>query len=379
MDLLFKIKRRVLWILFSFLPKKQDKVVLQSFYGRGYSDSPKAIGDALLEQGGFRIYWVVKGKTEAGTVPPGITPVQIDTASSIYHFCTAGFWVDNCRKWAFVKKRGKQCYIQTWHGFPLKKIEKDAGDALPADYIEAAQKDSAMCDLFLSNSGFLSHIYRNGFWYGGEILEKGFPRNDVLVNGDESLRQKAYGVLRLEKGPNYILYAPTFRRGMDISVYDIDYRRCVKAFEETFGGKWTVLLKLHPNIADKARELPLETGIAENVSDYPDIIDLYLVSKAMISDYSSVMFDYIATGKPCFLYLNDLEAYKDDRDFYFDIEKLPFARAHNNEELEKAIRAFDSSAYSEKLKSFITEFGIAETGTAAAAAVDFIEKKRGQA
>lgn len=376
MSIIFKLKRRALWLILSRLPKNKNKVVLQSFYGRGYSDSPKAIAEELRKREGFELYWVVKGEEEIKTLPGDIKPVIIDSAASIYHLCTAGFWVDNARKWAFTQKGKKQYYIQTWHGFPLKRIEKDAGDALPPDYIEAAKKDSSMADLFVSNSGFLSDIYRNGFWYSGEIIEGGFPRNDILVLGDNEKAEKARKTLKLDKNKKYLLYAPTFRKGMGIEVYDIDYNRCVNALESRFGGAWSILIKLHPNMAKKASEMNLNPDFCVNVSDYPDIQNLYLLSDAMISDYSSVMFDYIATEKPCFLYVNDLSDYKDDRNFYFDIEKLPFMRAENNRELEEIIKGFDAKSHKNRLEAFTKEFGLCESGESSARIADKMEEVR---
>ena len=104
----------------------------------------------------------------------------------------------------------------------------------------------------------------------------------------------------------------------------MDYARCVKALERRFGGEWLILAKLHPNIAEKASQLDLDPRYIVNASGYPDIQELYLACDGLVTDYSSVMFDYLITGKPCFLYVNDLAAYKADRNFTFDIDKLPF-------------------------------------------------------
>lgn len=377
MSVLFKLKRRLCWGLFTLLPKRRNKVVLQSFYGRGFSDSPKAIAQELLRRGGHRLYWVVKSMEEAESLPEEITPILLDSVKSIYHLCTAGVWVDNSRKWSFTKKSRGQYYVQTWHGFPLKRIEKDAGDALPADYIQSAKKDSEMCDLLLSDGAFLSQVYRNGFWYDGEILAEGFPRNDVLVRGNPALAEQAVKKLQLPENTKFCLYAPTFRREMELDVYDMDYAQVTRALSCRFGGNWLILAKLHPNVAAKAGQLQLDPAYVRNVSDYSDIQELYLLSDAMISDYSSVMFDFINTRKPCFLYVNDLQAYQNDRNFYYDLSRLPFEHAENNQALVTAIAGFDSQCHLERLDAFCLEFGIRETGFAAKAAVDRIVEHTG--
>lgn len=370
-----KLWRNFLWQAMSVLPKNQNKAVCQSYYGRGYSDSPRAVADEMRSRG-WKVYWVVKNAAEAQNLPDNVTPIMLDSTKAIYHLCTAGVWVDNCRKWAYTQKRGKTCYVQAWHGFPLKRIEGDAAAALDASYVTAAKKDSKIADLFLSDSTFLTKIYRRAFWYSGEVLECGFPRNDILVNGDPNIVKRVRNSLNIPNGVRLLLYAPTFRKDMGLSVYDVDYARCVTALEHRFGGKWLILAKLHPNVASKASQLSLDPNFVLNVSDYPDIQDLYLASDAMLSDYSSVMFDYMNTGKPCFLYVNDLSAYKDDRNFYFDLDKLPYSRAESNTELEKIILNFDQTAQSKAIARFCNEFGIKENGTAAKQTVDYLEKRR---
>lgn len=374
MNLFSKVLRNLLWQILSFLPKDQNKAVCQSYYGRGYSDSPKALAEELRARG-WKVYWTVKGREEAASLPPDVTPLKLDSPRAIYHLCTAGVWVDNARKWAYTQKRGKTCYVQTWHGFPLKRIEGDAENALPPDYIRAAKKDSQMADLFLSDSRFLTEIYRRAFWYQGKVLECGFPRNDILAGNHPELGEKARKALGVPPGKKLLLYAPTFRKDMELSAYDVDYRRCVDALSRRFGGEWLILARLHPNIAEKARELGLDPAFVRNASEYPDIQELYLASDALLTDYSSVMFDFLQTGRPCFLYVNDLQAYRDDRNFTFDIGRLPFALAETNEQLERAILEFEAESYLHRVEVFRQEFGIRTDGSASEQIADWLESK----
>lgn len=374
MNIAGKIVRNTLWQILSFLPKDPRKAVCQSFYGRGLSDSPRAIAGELVRRG-WKVYWAVKGPQEAASLPEGIEPVEIDSPAFIWHMCTAGVWIDNSRKWVYTQKRGATRYVQTWHGFPLKRIEGDAADALPEDYLRAAKKDSAMADLFVSNSAFLTEIYRRAFWYAGEVLECGFPRNDALFGPAGDAAGKVRRDLGLPEGKRLLLYAPTFRKDKGLSVYDMDYRRCAAALGERFGGEWLVAAKLHPNIAAKAGELNLDPRYVVDASACPDIQELYMACDAMVTDYSSVMFDFMNTGKPCFLYVNDLEDYRSDRNFYFDLDKLPFARAENNDELEAAVRAYDEADQRERAQAFYREFGIKEDGSAARRVADWLEQK----
>lgn len=377
MNVIKKAGRNALWQALSLLPKNPRKAVCVSFYGRGLSDSPGAVATELLRRG-WRVFWVTEGPEAEAGLPEGIVPVRRDSPEAIWHQCTAGAWVDNCRKWAYTRKRGATRYVQTWHGFPLKRIEGDASDALPEDYLRAARGDSAMCDLFLSDSSFLTEIYRRAFWYGGEVLECGFPRNDILLapkEQREKVAQAARRALGLPEGRKLLLYAPTFRKDKGLGAYDLDYARCAAALGRRFGGEWLILARLHPNVARLAGELGLDPALVVNASDYPDIQALYLLSDAMVTDYSSVMFDYLYTGKPCFLYVNDLEAYRNDRNFYFDLDSLPFARAETNDGLEAAVSAFDAEAQRARAEAFCREFGLIESGEAARRTADWLEAR----
>lgn len=378
MSVLSKVTRNLLWQIFSILPKDPNKAVCQSYYGRGFSDSPKAIAEELLSRG-WKVYWTVKGPEEAKSLPEKVTPLTVDSAKAIYHLCTAGVWADNSRKWSYTRKRGKTLYVQTWHGFPLKRIEGDAGDALPPDYIRSAKKDSQMADLFLSDSRFLTEIYRRAFWYGGEILECGFPRNDILTQAHPEIAARVREMLSVGPGKKIALYAPTFRKDMGLEVYDMDYARVCRALERRFGGEWVILARLHPNIAAKAKELDLDPVYVKNASDYPDIQELYLASDLLLTDYSSVMFDFLNTGRPCFLYVNDLQAYRNDRNFTLDLDKLPFPRAENNEELEQIIAEFDEESAAAARERFTEEFGFVQGGSAAKQTADWLEQRRKQA
>ncbi len=376
MGLFKKICKNGFCLFCSLLPKDRRKVHCQSYAGRGYSDSPKALAEELKSRG-WRVIWAVRDEKEARSLSEGVEPALLGSMKEIYHRCTAGVWVDNCRKWGRLFKRPSQCYVQTWHGFPLKRIEGDAQEALDPEYVAAAKKDSEMADLFLSDSRFLTDIYRRAFWYDGEVLECGFPRNDLLAEDHPELLEKVQKALKLPANKKLLLYAPTFRKDRGLAAYDVDYGRVVKALNRRFGGDWLILARLHPNVADRAEELRPDPELVRNASQYPDIQELYVASSALLTDYSSVMFDYLSTGKPCFLYVNDLESYRDDRNFTFDLQKLPFPRAEDNDELEKIIAGFEAGPQREAAARFRQEFGIVESGNASKQTADYLERRQG--
>lgn len=365
----WKIKRRLFWKIFYLFPLNKNKIVVQSFLGRGYSDNPKYIVEEILKQDlDFKIYWNVNNISADNNLPKKVIPIKIDSLKSIYHMCTAKVWIDNCRKYHFINKKKGQIYIQTWHGFGVKRIERDVERNLDSAYIKMAKKDSQMCNLLISNSELLTKIYKSCFWYNGEILECGFPRNDIFFSNNnikktDSIKNK----IAINLNDKILLYAPTFRKDFGLEQYDIDYDLLVNSLQKRFGHKWIILIRLHPNIAKKSKELKLNKNFIIDVSDYDDMQELMLVSDILVTDYSSAMFDFALTKKPCFIYANDISQYKDDRDFYFDINKLPFSLAHDNKELEIKILNFDFNKYKDDVKKFLVDIKFKESGLASKA------------
>lgn len=363
------------WTVFCPLKVKKNKVVLQSYYGRGIGDSPGAIAGELLKRGGFELFWVVNSEDAKKTLPEGIRPVKYRSAAFIYHMSTAGFWIDNSRKTVRQHKKRSQIYIQTWHGFALKRIEKDAEAVLEEKYLDAAKADGAMCDMMISDSAHMSAIYKNSFWFSGEILEIGLPRNDLLVRAGEEEKREIKHSLGFGDGDRLVLYAPTFRADGSLDCYDLDYAALRSALKDRFGGNWNVLVRLHSNLEKLADRLSLAPDGVKNLSHYPDIQKLYVASDVLITDYSSVMFDFMLTSRPCFLFAPDVEKYVRDRNFYFPLEELPFELCRSGGALCRAVKLFDNAAYLKRLDAFRKRCGIAADGHASEKTVDWMEKK----
>ena len=210
MSAIKKIQKGLAWLLYRALPVQKNKVVFTSFYGRGASDNPKAIVDELAKcPEKLDIVWLAKDPDHAG-VPEGVRVVPYDTPAAIREMSTAKVWVDNCRKGARNKKKG-QYYMQTWHGFALKRIERDVADKLNtpenAAYAEYAKRDSAQIDAIISNSTFMTKIYQESFWYDGPVLEYGSPRNDILVHPSADAKKTIAKALHLPEDCRYIMYA----------------------------------------------------------------------------------------------------------------------------------------------------------------------------
>lgn len=355
------------------LPVDKKKVVFSSYFGRGYSDNSKAIAEVMLKRGtDAKLYWLCKDEKEAATLPEGVIPCPYNSPKRIFALSTARVWVDNCRKYERFKKKN-QFYLQTWHGFPLKRIEKDAVDALGPIYEKGAIRDSKKIDLLTSNSAFYTEVMKRCFWYDGEIAEVGTPRNDVFINGDEGAYAKVRDFFGLSRERKLLLYAPTFRADHSTEAYRLDAKRLAEALEGRFGGGWTILIRLHPNVAAQSKELFSYDG--QTIADatmYPDMQELLCASDILITDYSSSMFDFALSKKPCFRFALDVADYMKDRNFYFDFEEIPFPAAYSNDEMVALVEGFDEALYSENRSRFYDSLAFCEDGRASERCADWI-------
>jgi CDP-glycerol glycerophosphotransferase len=205
----------------------------------------------------------------------------------------------------------------------------------------------------------------------------GHPRNDIFFRADtDKIRHQTLTMLGLPDDRKYILYAPTYRDSLRIDCYDIDYRGMVAALKDRFGGEWTVLVRLHPTVR-MIPELQPPSDIAVDVCSYPDIQELMVAADAMVTDYSSCIFDYLLSGKPGFVFAVDLEKQNRERGFYYPLETTPFPIGLNSQELCANIRTFDAEKFASDTQAFLASKGCMEDGKASARVVDLIETELG--
>ena len=339
----------------------QNKVIFDNFGGRGLGDNPKYIALALHKLSPkTQLFWIIdKRMVDKIDMPSYIKPLFVNSAFFYYHLGTARAWVSNFRDPYFQarKKRSGQFYLQTWHGSgPGKKIEKDAESSLDPNYIKLAKKDSEISDLALAGSHLLERIFKESFWYNGNIICCEQPRNDILSNKHIQMNiKKQLGI----GDCNLCLYAPTFRKDGNLDVYNVDYSLLKSSLESRFKGKWVIAIRLHPNLADKTSALKLPSSIID-LTLYPDIQELLAATDVLITDFSSCMHDFSTTTKrPVFLFAPDYDDYlKGEREMYLNPKSFPFPLATSNKSLAKQISSFDNKKYQKDLDVFIENSGI---------------------
>lgn len=354
------------------MPIDDRKIVVSNFSGKGYGDNPKYIVEKLLKKNdALRIIWILRNIDDKETLPTGMEYCLEKSFMAVYHLRTAKVWIDNCRK-SYRFKRSNQFYLQTWHGFALKRIEKDVVGSLSKGYIRNAIRDSRHIDLIVSCSRFMTQIYKNSFWYDGEILEIGAPRNDVIIKSDKYIKNKVIDFFDIAEEKGIVLYAPTFRVDKSLEYYSLDYDQVKKACEQKFKKNFTILVRLHPSMSDINLNVNYDGCNIINANKYPDMQELLCATDIVITDYSSLMFDFALSKKPCFLFATDIERYKNDRNFYFDLIQLPFMVAETNELLVENILSFDESIYKGQLCEFFRNVGMIMDGQASKSVTEVI-------
>ena len=364
---------RILFRIFHLFPIKKNRIVFCNVWG--YGDNARYVVEELVKQReGQEIFFITNHPEQAGNVA-GIHFLKTNSMAAIQALATARVWVDNNRKEPYITKRKGQYYIQLWHGgLALKKIEGDCAEHLGEAYINNARRDSAMTDLYVSNGEFCTNMYRRAFFYEGEIIECGTPRNDAFIKGNLEKAASVKRSLSIGLETKIVLYAPTYRDGSEVSAYQFDFEQVRKAMEARFGGEFVMIVRMHPLVSALGDVLEYGDKIL-NGSHYPDMYELMLASDVLITDYSNTMFEFSMMKRPVFLYASDFTMYKKERGFYFDYYTLPYKIAADSEELIQCIVRFDEEEYQKELNRFFDTVNLKESGKAAEVVVQRILEK----
>lgn len=355
------IPMRILFWPYMLCKRGQNKVIFINFNGKGYGCSPKSICEELLKKSeNYDLVWLT---TDRRSLPERVRNVNIKSFRALYELATATVWVSNNRLPFYIDKRRSQFYVQTWHGpIAFKQIEKNIN--MPLYYKLRSKHDSDMMDVLLTNSRWSTQFFRDCFWFEGEIIEQGTPRNDLIVNHDASQSKKVSEAFGLAEDTKILLYAPTFRNNPDLSIFQLPFEELLNKLSERFGGKWVSLVRMHPVLASKSGFIIYNNQII-NATSYPDFQELLGAASFIITDYSSGLFDYIISRKPALFYAPDLESYRKERNFSIDPKILPCPLTLTESEMLQAISHFDEAEYEKSLERFFHFTGMNETGKSA--------------
>ena len=302
-----------------------------------------------------------------------------------WYLMRAGIWVFDSRQPLYVRKKKHITYIQTWHGTPLKKLALDmdrmdmGGSTDIENYHEQFRVTCKDWDYLVSQNKFSTDIFRSCFAFKDRpILQIGYPRNDILINDNSPAKIREYKEkLGLPLDKKIILYAPTWRdneyseKGKYKFASKLDFDKAKEALSD----KYIFIVKYHYLVSDKIDWTPYK-GFVYTFDETKDIAWLYLVSDMLITDYSSVMFDYSILNRPMLFFAYDLEDYKENlRGFYFDfVNDIPGPISRDTDQLIKDIKEYNEDSWKEKYKNYHDKFNGIDDGHASQKVIDVIKK-----
>lgn len=354
-------------MLFFSLPVNRKKIVFICYNGKTYGCNPKYIAEEIMRQElGYDMVWLLRDMKEY--VPEQIRKVPFDGRKALYELATAKVIITNTKNDIRIFKKKDQFVIQTWHGsFEAKKEEGEIMDKLPARYVKESIKNSKQTDLFLSNSAMMTEYYSRAFWCESEIMECGYPRNDILFSVDPEIPGRVRGSFGVPENAKLVIYAPTFRDDGSCDAFDLD---CQGVLDQ-LGDGWYLLIRMHPNITVPEGRFPFGGRILD-ASSYPDVQELMIACDIMITDYSSTVYEFAVLKKPSYIYASDLEEFQQMRglnDFYFD---MPYPICQTNEQLLQELAKYTPKSGIEAAESFLNQFGGVDRGDAAKRVVNRI-------
>lgn len=376
-------------LIYRFEPVRKRRLVFTSFGGH-YSDSPKYISEKIHElDNGIELVWLVRPEAER-EMPDYVKKVPIDSVAAQKYRGSAEAVIDNvyCERdftlmsdsllnrikkivfWLLNHKRN-QMALTTFHGTPIKRIGRDKLGNHMVDFI-CPHTVMALGNQY--SAEIMSHVTF------GRIPMKllGAPRNDILFHHGETARLKEK--LGLPPERKILLFAPTFRNdGPDVEdknvqrsglnqLQEMDLEQMLQRLHQKFGGDWAMVCRFHYHVDSLVDWEDLGhrfSGKIINGNMHDDMAEYLACSDILLTDASSSMFDFMLTGKPCFLYFPDYEHYREnERGFYLPMESLPFSMAQTFEKLIENIAGFDDVRYGKEVEALTETFGYVDDGNA---------------
>lgn len=386
--------KKLKYLRYKLFYKMDDKVIFfEAFGGRNYTCSPKAIYEKILtmkEFKEFKFVWAFVDPSKHDVLnDKRLTIVKTNSKDYYKYLSIAKYWIVNSIIDEGIIKKKNQVYVQCWHGTPLKKLRYDIEvNGAVLNTIEEIRKrndrDARKFDYFISPSKYCTEKFTSAFnlkALGKEniIIEKGYPRNDFLFNKTKKDVDSIKKKLGLPLDKKVIFYLPTFRDNQHTSGVGYTYNLAIDfdSLKKKFSKDYVILFSPHYFIANSI-DLSKYKGFVFNVARYDEINELYLVSDVIMTDYSSVFFDFANLKRPMLFYMYDFDDYQNNlRDFYISLDELPGPIAKTQEELENNLKNIDSIFinYKKKYEKFNKKYNYLDDGNASERVIKVIFKE----
>lgn len=323
---------------------KPKTVLFVSFSGKSFNDSPKVIYDAMCNDPKFDDYtfiWAFKDP-ENYSVDKRTKTIKIDTLKYLIIALGAEYWITNVnieRGLHFKKSYTK--YVNTWHGIPIKKIGNHVKGRNDFNFYTV--------DLFVYSGDYELKVYQESFKLTRRNLRKiGLPRNDELINSTEAVKNSVRKELKIPEGKKIILFAPTWRDDSnDIVLMNFD------KWKTRLGKDYILLVKMHG--LNKVVDIS-NNDFVMDVSYYENTARLLQVVDVLITDYSSILFDYGLLKRPVLIYATDFDKYNKERGVYFDLRDTNLIICESDDALLKEVESLDYEKQSQVVCDFIKQF-----------------------
>lgn len=366
---------------------KDNVILYESRDGQSLTGSPLAFFISLCRDSRFKNIqhvWVIDGdSTNIKTIIPEdclakVTFVIRNTKKYIDYLLTAKYLITNATFQSFFSKKDGQVYINTWHGTPLKYMGYD----IPGNpkHSQNVIRNLLMTDYFLSPSPYTSRLFSNSYKlkdiYPGKIVETGYPRIDFTfkTNLNDNIKFLSNFGVKLTNNKPIALYMPTWK-GTSIKDPIADIEQIVAEttyLRKRIANEYQLLVKVHPYVYPYVKD-------RKEVNEYliPDYLDPNQVlgwTDLLITDYSSVFFDFLVTNKPIIFYAWDKDIYDDERGMYLDEKDLPGPVASTMMEVVRIIKNINEtiSTYEDKYKEAKEKFVPYEDGGVTQRCINYI-------
>ena len=368
-----KLVLHIFWIF----PVDNRKITLLNDLSYTYGDSLKYI-DIYINKTHKGVYKIVFPLKE-GSIRPDNGEIIVKPMSMVFfkEMLTSRIIITNAGGVSYLPKRKGQLIINTWHGGgPYKKTSTDVYNNYW--YRKEVRMNCRNTDYMLSSCSNFTEVEAKSMGFEKEqCIQSGLPRNDILFTDHADIVKKVKDHYSIPEDKKLVLFAPTFRSSNDKSTskmiagqIDLDIDMVVSALKERFGYEWVCGIRLHPRLSNE----DISGLNVINCTTYPDMQELMCSADAVITDYSSLMWDYSFTYKPIFLYAPDIEEYEKERGFYMPVSKWPYPVAHDNHEMRRNILDFDEHSYVNRVKKHHRDCNSYEKGTACEAVCGLIGK-----
>lgn len=342
-----------------FIPIDSKLIIFNSFGGKKYDDSPKVIYEQLKKDprfSNYKLVWAFHNPEEY--LNTELITIKVDGFKYFHYLMKAKVWITNSsmERGLNIKKSDTIC-LNSWHGTPIKLMGKDKVDEIMSSRMDV--------DMFTVQSQYDIDIFSNAYNIPEEnFFLCGLPRNDELLKGN-SQNNKLREIYNIDKDKKIILYAPTFRNyNRTLNGVELNSPININKWKKVLGNEYVIFIRAHYEVID-IMNINFDNKFIFNMSNYPNLSELMLVSDMLITDYSSIMFDYSILEKPIYLFTYDYKKYKEERGMYFSIKNnLPIPSIDNEDKLLKKIIDSNDQIIShvvEVKKKFVQHYGNATT------------------